>query len=78
MTPIFSLFFALAACTFSGEVTPNVECTQTCDEDQQDCWAVCETDCVNADGDLDEACDTDCHKVCDDDYDSCTVTCTGA
>jgi hypothetical protein len=65
-------------CSFSGEITPNIECTNTCDDEQETCHQVCETDCVNADGDLDEACDTDCRRVCDDDHDSCSLTCTEA
>lgn len=72
------LVLSLAACSFSGEVTPNLECTSSCDDDQQTCYQTCDTDCVNADGDLDQACDTDCHTVCDDDYDSCTISCTSS
>ncbi len=77
MTAAILFLFSLGGCTFSGKVTPDLECTSVCEDDVQSCYDVCETECVNADGDLDEACDTDCHVECDDEYDTCTVTCTG-
>lgn len=72
------LFLAFAGCKFSGELTPNIDCTNTCDDDQQTCYKTCDTDCVNADGDTDEACDTDCHLTCDDSAEECNLTCTGS
>lgn len=70
-------FTVLAGCEFSGEVTPNLECTRTCDDDKDNCYQECETECVNAEDDGDTACDTDCRTVCEDDHDDCTVTCEG-
>jgi hypothetical protein len=71
------LAFAMTGCTFhgGGEIDVDVECTSTCDEDQQDCYLDCETECADATDDGDSACDTDCKRVCDDEYDSCTVSC---
>lgn len=75
-----ALFFilSLGGCEFSGKVDPNIECTNTCDEDSQTCYETCETECADAGGDTDEACDTDCKTVCDDEADSCTLSCTEA
>lgn len=78
MKSVLFAVFGLGGCTFSGEVTPDLECTKTCDSDQQDCYKTCETECVDAGGDGDSACDTDCKVTCDDTYDECTVTCTDA
>lgn len=74
----FALFMmlSLGACTFTGTVDPNVECTGSCDEGKTECYDVCETECADAGGDTDEACDTDCKTECDETYDECTVTCT--
>ena len=72
------MLLTLTGCTFSGEVTPDLECTSTCEDDKQICHDECTTECVNAEGDADEACDTDCRAVCDESFDECTVTCTDA
>jgi hypothetical protein len=66
----------LGACSFSGNVDPNVECTGNCDQDQQDCYDACDTTC-SGDGDTDD-CMTTCHQECDTTYDNCTVSCTSA
>ena len=70
---IASLF--AAACTVSADL--DVECSSSCDEEQTDCYDVCETECADASDDGDEACDTDCKTECDTTYDDCTVGCEG-
>ncbi len=71
-----SFAIGLTACSFSGEVDADIECTSSCDEEKTTCYDECETECVNADGDLDEECDTDCHTECDTTAEECTVTCS--
>lgn len=79
----FSVLSFVSACTFSGEVIPDLECTKTCDQDKQDCVTTCKQACIDASGgtdggDPDVACDTDCDTTCTKTYDECTVTCTDA
>ncbi|MDP2310185.1 MAG: hypothetical protein Q8P18_29475 [Pseudomonadota bacterium] len=69
------LILSLSACTFSGEIEPNIECTNTCADDKETCVETCETACADAGGDTDEACDTDCEVTCTDEYDTCTLEC---
>lgn len=69
---------ALGACKFQGEIEPDIECTNTCEEEETKCHDECKTECVNADGDLDEVCDEDCKVVCDEDHETCTGKCTTA
>ncbi len=70
------IILSLTACTFSGKIDADVECTGDCDTTQQECHESCETECANAGGDADSACDTDCVTTCDEAYEECTVTCS--
>ena len=66
-------------CKFNGELTPNIECTDTCSSEKEQCVTKCEEDCVDAGGeDTDVACDEDCDTTCTDAYDECTYSCTGS
>lgn len=74
---IFLFAILVGACTATGTIEPNIKCTTSCEDRQQDCYNVCRTTCTNASGDLDEACDTDCHTECDTAHRDCTFSCTG-
>lgn len=72
------ILLAITGCKFSGEIETDLECTNTCDDDQATCHEECVTECADAGGDTDSACDTDCETVCDETHDECTLTCSGS
>lgn len=75
MTLSFLMLISMFGCSFSAKVG-DVECNSSCDNEQETCYNVCETDCVDAGGDPDEECDTDCRIECDERFDSCSFECT--
>lgn len=79
MKHLFVLFVFPFGCSFKGEIDPNIECTQSCEEEEQVCVTDCKQACVDAGGgDADEVCDQDCDTTCSDSYESCSVGCTSA
>ena len=78
MKLITMLLFAVA-CSFSGEIDPNIECTKSCEEQEEVCVTDCKQECVDAGGeDTDSACDEDCDTTCTEAYDECSFSCTEA
>lgn len=74
---MFALALILGACTLTATVDPQLECTNTCESEQEDCVTVCKQECVDAGGeDSDSVCDEDCDTTCGEEYDTCTVRCT--
>lgn len=78
MKSLLLAFALLGGCTLSGSATidPQVECTKTCETNQEECVTTCKKECVDAGGnDTDTACDEDCETTCTEEYDTCSVKC---
>ena len=76
MTSLLLAVTLLGGCTFTATIDPKVECTNTCQTNQEECVTTCKQECIDAGGnDTDTACDEDCDTTCTDEYDTCSLKC---